>query len=82
MRFCRKGELSLRYAGPYEILQRVGEMAYELALPAILASVYQIFQISILKKCLSNQTSILHVEGLGVDENLSYEEVPIEILDR
>ena len=35
-----------------------------------------------LNKCLADPTSILPVEGLGVDENLSYEEVPIEILDR
>ena len=35
-----------------------------------------------LKKCLGDPTSILHVEGLGVGENLSYKEVPVEILDR
>ena len=39
------------------------------------------FHVSILKKCLGDLASILPVEGLGVDENLSYEEVPVEILD-
>ena len=47
-----------------------------------LASVHPIFHISMLKKCLRDPTSILRVEGSGVDENFSYEEVPVEILDR
>ena len=74
--------LSPRYIGPYEILQRVGELSNELALLAELVSVHLIFYVSVLKKCLSDTTSILLVEGLGFDEDLSYEEVPIQILDR
>ena len=82
MRFGRKGKLSPRYVGPYEILQRVGEVAYELALPAELASVHPVFHVSMFRKCLGDPTSILPVECLGVDEDLSYEEVHVEILDR
>ena len=82
MRFGRKGKLSPRYVGLYEILKRVGEVEYELAFPAELASVHPLFHISMLKKCLGDPASILPVEGLGVDEDLSYEEVPVEILDR
>ena len=82
MRFGRKGKLSPRYVGPYVILQCVGEVAYEFALPAELASVYLVFHVSMIKKCLGDPASILPVEGLGVDENLSYEEVPVEILYR
>ncbi|XP_069149483.1 uncharacterized protein [Solanum lycopersicum] len=67
MRFGRKEKSSLRHVGPYEILQSVCEVAYELALPAELASI--------------NPTSILPLEDLGVDEDLSYVEVPAEILD-
>ena len=63
MRFGRKGKLSLRYVGPYEILQRVGEVACELALPAELASVHPVFHVSMLKKCLGDASSILPVEG-------------------
>ena len=51
MRFGRKEKLSLRYVGPYEILQCVGKVAYELALPVELASVNPIFHVSMLKKC-------------------------------
>jgi len=82
MRFDRKGKLSPRYVGPYEILKRVGKVAYELKLPIELAPVHPVFHISMLKKCIGDPVSILPLEGLGVNENLSYEEVPVEILDR
>ena len=65
MKFCRKGKLSLRYVGPYEIPQRMGEVAYELALRAELDYVHPIFHVSILKKCLGDPTLILLVEGWG-----------------
>ena len=82
MRFGKKGKLSPRYVGPYEILKRVGKVAYELKLPIELAPVHPVFHISMLKKCIGDPVSILPLEGLGVNENLSYEEVPVEILDR
>ncbi|WMV37422.1 hypothetical protein MTR67_030807 [Solanum verrucosum] len=68
--------------GPYQILRRIGKVVYELDLPYELASVHPIFHVSMLKKFFGDPTSIVPVEGLGVDENLSYEEVPVEILDR
>ena len=58
------------------------DVAYELALPTELASVHPVFHLSMLKKFLGDPTSILPVEGLGVNENFSYEVVPVEILDR
>ncbi|WMV18693.1 hypothetical protein MTR67_012078 [Solanum verrucosum] len=82
LRFGKKGKLGPRYIGPYEILKRVGKVAYELKLPIELAPVYLVFHISMLKKCIGDPVSILPLEGLGVNENLSYEEVPIEIIDR
>ena len=82
MRFGRKGKLSPRYVCPYEILQRVGEKAYEFTLSAELSSVHLLFHVSILKKFLGDPALILPVECLGVDEDFSYEEVRIKILDR
>ncbi|XP_069150299.1 uncharacterized protein [Solanum lycopersicum] len=82
IRFGWKCKLSLKYVGPYEILQHMGEVAYELALPTELASVHPVFHVSMLKKFLGDPTSILPVDGLGVDEDLSYEEVTVEILGR
>ena len=67
--------------GPYKVFQRLGKVAYDFKLPSELASAHPIFHVYILKKCLGDPASILTVEGLGVDENFSYEEVPVEILD-
>ena len=82
MKFGRKGKVSMRYVQPYEILQRVGEVAYDLALLAELAFVHLVFHVFMLKKCLGDPTSILSLKNLGIDEDLYYEEVPVEILDR
>ena len=60
----------------------MGDSSYELGLPAELPSVHPVFHVSMLKKFLGDPTSILPVEGLGVSEDLSYEKVPVEILDR
>ncbi|KAH0652759.1 hypothetical protein KY289_030437 [Solanum tuberosum] len=82
MRFGKKGKLSPRYVGPYKILRRIGKVAYELDLPKELAPVHPVFHVSMLKKCIDDSVSIIPLEGLPVDENLFYEEVPVEILDR
>ncbi|WMV19689.1 hypothetical protein MTR67_013074 [Solanum verrucosum] len=81
MRFGKKGKLSPRYVGPYQILKCVGKVAYELDLPNELAPVHLVFHVSMLKKCIGDLASIIPLEGLGVDESLSYEEIPVEILD-
>ncbi|KAK4717930.1 hypothetical protein R3W88_016268 [Solanum pinnatisectum] len=82
MRFGKKGKLSPRYIGPYQILKCIGKVAYELDLPNELALVHPVFHISMLKNCIGDLTSIIPLEGLGVDESLSYEEVPVDILDQ
>ncbi|WMV25164.1 hypothetical protein MTR67_018549 [Solanum verrucosum] len=82
MRFGKKGKLSPQYVCPHQILRCIGKVAYELELPNELASVHPVFQVSLLKKCVSDPTLIVPLEDLGVKENLSYEEVSVEILDR
>ena len=72
MRFGTKGKLSLRSTDPYEILQQVGIVAHELKLPQNIAFVYLVYHVSMVMKCLGNPASILPVEGLGVNANLSY----------
>ncbi|XP_069150278.1 uncharacterized protein [Solanum lycopersicum] len=67
MRFGKKGRLSPRYIGLYEILKRVGNVTYELKLLYDLASVHPVFHVSMLKKCLGDPTLILSVERLRVD---------------
>ncbi|WMV08971.1 hypothetical protein MTR67_002356 [Solanum verrucosum] len=81
MRFGKKGKLSPRYVGPYKILKRVGNVVYELELPTELAAVHPIFHISLFKKCMGDPTSIVPLESVVVKDSLTYENVPVEILD-
>ncbi|WMV26494.1 hypothetical protein MTR67_019879 [Solanum verrucosum] len=82
MRFGKKGKLSPRYIGPYRIVKRIGNVAYELELPQELAAVHSVFHISILKKCMRDPSLIIPTENIGIKDNLSYEEFPVQILDR
>ena len=82
MRFGKKGKLSPGHIGPCRISKRVGNVAYELELPQELEAVHLVFHISMLKKCLSDPSLIVPIEKFGVKDNISYEEVPVRILDR
>ncbi|WMV14253.1 hypothetical protein MTR67_007638 [Solanum verrucosum] len=82
MRFGKKGKLSPRYIGPYQIAKRIGKVAYELELPQELAAVHPIFHISMLKKCMGDPLLIIPTEDIGIKDNLSYEEILVQILDR
>ena len=57
-------------------------MAYELEFPTELAAVHLVFHISLLKKCVGDLASIVPLESVAVKDSLTYEEVPVEILDR
>ncbi|XP_031095183.1 uncharacterized protein LOC115999476 [Ipomoea triloba] len=81
MRFGKKGKLSPRFIGPYEILERVGLVAYRLALPVELDRVHDVFHISQLKKYVHDASHVLALEILDLDETLSYEEKLVKILD-
>jgi len=82
MRFGKKGKLSPRYIGPYKIIRRVGQVAYELELPQELSSVHPVFHVSMLQKCIGDPSHITPTEDVQVTGDLTYEEVPIAILDR
>ena len=82
MRFGKKGKLSPRYVGPYQIVNKMGNAAYELELPPELESIHPVFHVSMLRKCLSDPSAIVPSHDISVKGTLSYEEVPIEILDR
>jgi hypothetical protein len=80
-RFKVKGKLSPRFIGPFLILKRVGEVAYQLELPDHLADVHNVFHVSQLKKCLRVPEEQLPMEDLNVQDDLTYAEYPIKILD-
>jgi acetolactate synthase regulatory subunit len=82
-KFKVKGKLSPRYIGPFQILQRVGEVAYRLDLPEQLSDVHDVFHISQLKRGLKpHDMESLPVDGLDAKEDLTITEWPIRILDR
>ncbi|WMV49180.1 hypothetical protein MTR67_042565 [Solanum verrucosum] len=82
MRFGKKGKFSPRYIGPYRISKRICKVAYELELPQELAVVHPVFHISMLKKCMGYPSLIIPTEDVRIKDNLSYEEIHVQILDR
>jgi hypothetical protein len=80
-RFGVKGKLEPRYVGPYQILAKRGEVAYQLSVPEGLSAVHDVFHVSQLKKCLCVPEEQLPVEGLEVQEDLTYIEKPVQILE-
>ena len=80
-RFGVQGKLAPRYIGPYLILERVGPVAYRLALPPTLDGVHDVFHVSQLRRYVSDPSHILQVENLQVEPNLTVRERPIRILD-
>ncbi|KAD6119063.1 hypothetical protein E3N88_10335 [Mikania micrantha] len=82
IRFGKHGKLSPQYVGPFEILKRIGPVAYQLKLPDELSGVHDVFRISNLKKCLSDKTLVIPLEEIQVDEQLRFIEEPVEIIDR
>ncbi len=80
-RFGVKGKLAPRYVGPYQIQAKRGEVAYQLSLPENLSAVHNVFHVSQLKKCLRVPEEQLPVEGLEVQEDLTYVEKPVQILE-
>ncbi|XP_060216541.1 uncharacterized protein LOC132644021 [Lycium barbarum] len=82
MRFGKSGKLSSRYIGPFEILRRICDVAYELALPQGLSGVHAVFHVCMMKRYHSDGSYIIRRDSVLLDKNLSYEEEPIAILDR
>ncbi|KAL0551539.1 hypothetical protein IC582_010628 [Cucumis melo] len=82
LRFERRGKLSPRFVGPFEILERIGPVAYRLALPPSLSAVHDVFHVSMLRKYVPDPSHVVDYEPLEIDENLSYVERPVEVLAR
>ena len=81
MRFGNKGKLSPRYIGPYEIIERVGPLAYKLDLPPELARIHSVFHVSMFRRYRSDPSHVLKDSEVEISENLSYIEEPVTIVD-
>ncbi|KAK4718181.1 hypothetical protein R3W88_016519 [Solanum pinnatisectum] len=82
MRFEKKDKLSPRFIGPFEILSRVGEVAYKLALTPSLSTVHPVFHVSMLHKYIKDESHVLSLDSVELGSDLTFEEEPIAILDR
>nr|GEY08440.1 reverse transcriptase domain-containing protein [Tanacetum cinerariifolium] len=82
VRFRKKGKLAPRYVGPFEILERIGPVAYRLRLPEELSGVHDTFHVSNLKKCLVDASLHVPLDEIKVDKTLRFVKEPIEIIDR
>ncbi|GJW18834.1 hypothetical protein Tco_0026270 [Tanacetum coccineum] len=82
IRFGKRGKLAPRYVGPFEILERIGPVAYRLRLPKELSGVHDIFHVSNLKKCLADASLHVPLDEIKVDKTLRFIEELVEIMDR
>ncbi|KAD2392798.1 hypothetical protein E3N88_39775 [Mikania micrantha] len=82
VRFGKKGKFAPRFVGPFEIIQRIGPVAYKLILPNELSGVHDVFHVSNLKKCLADESLVIPVEEIQVGKQLHFIEEPLEIMDR
>ncbi|GJV40665.1 putative reverse transcriptase domain-containing protein [Tanacetum coccineum] len=82
VRFGKKGNLTPRFVGPFEIVEKVGHVVYRLDLPEELNDVYDTFHVSYLKKCLVDPTLQVPLDEIRVDAKLNFVEEPMKILER
>nr|GEU37717.1 putative reverse transcriptase domain-containing protein [Tanacetum cinerariifolium] len=78
----KRSKLSPRYIGPFEIIKRIGPVAYKLELPEKLRGIHDTFHISNLKKCLADKNLVIPLEEIQLDDKLQFIEEPVEIMDR
>ncbi|XP_057996486.1 uncharacterized protein LOC131175830 [Hevea brasiliensis] len=82
LRFGKKGKLSPRFIGPYEIIERAGSVAYKLALPPELSKIHNVFHVLMLMRYRSDPTHVIPRETTEVQPYLTYEEELVAILAR
>ena len=82
MIFGKKGKLGHRFIGPYEVIEKVGPVAYRLALPPKLEKIHNVFHLSMLRRYRFNLSHVVSSETIELRPDLTYEEELVEILAR
>ena len=82
MRFRKNDKLSPRFIGPYEVIEKLGPVAYRLALPPELEKIHNVFHVSMLRRYRPDPSHVISLETIELRPNLTYGEKPIEILAR
>ncbi|XP_062120447.1 uncharacterized protein LOC133834747 [Humulus lupulus] len=80
--FGKRGKLSPRYIGPFEILDKVGQVAYHFSLPPALTDTYNVFHISMLQKYVSDLSHVLSYKLIKLRQDLSYDKQPVQIIEK
>ena len=81
VRFDKRGKLSPRFKGPFEILERIGVVAYRLALPPSMSGVHEVFHVSLLRKYAPDPAHVVDWGHIEVDTDETFEEGPVCIVD-
>ena len=71
LRFRRKGKLSPRFIELFEILERVGQVAYRLGLPPVLSGVHNVFHVSMLRLYIADRTHVIDLKPIQLDKGLN-----------
>ena len=82
VRFEKRGNLNPRYIGPFEIVERIGSVAYRLDLSEEFSLVYNVFHISMLRKYIPDPSQVLEIPEIELRGDLSYEEQPVQNMGR
>ncbi|GJX13517.1 hypothetical protein Tco_0205275 [Tanacetum coccineum] len=82
IQFGKRGKLNPWYIGPFKILEQIGPVAYKLELFEELSNVYNTFYVSNLKKCLSDESFVIPMKKLQLDDKLNFVKELVEIMDR
>ncbi|GKA71632.1 putative reverse transcriptase domain-containing protein [Tanacetum coccineum] len=82
IRFGKRGKLNPVYIGPFKVLAKVGTIAYRLEFPQQLSRVHSTFHVSNLKKCLSDESLIILLDEIHIDDKLHFIAEPVEIIDK
>ena len=81
VKFGKRGKLSPRFIGPFEILEMVGTVAYRLALPPSMLGVHEVFHVSMLRKYTQDPAHVVDWEQIEVDTDGTFEEGSVCIVD-
>ena len=82
LRFGRKGKLSPRFIGLYEIIERIGPVAYRLALSPELDRIHNVFHVSMLRRYRSDPSQVISPTEVEIQPDMTYSEEPVKILAR
>nr|KYP59990.1 Retrotransposable element Tf2 [Cajanus cajan] len=81
-RAIKAKKLNPKFIGPYQILKRIGPVAYQIALPPFLSNLHDVFHVSQLRKYIHDPSHVLESEAVQVKENLTFEKQPVSVADK